>query len=39
MPTRSGEVDQYPEAAFNLVGTIDDAIAKGEEMLKNANVN
>ena len=34
-----GEVDQYPEAAFNLVGTIDDAIAKGEEMLKNANVN
>jgi F-type H+-transporting ATPase subunit beta len=34
-----GEVDQYPEAAFNLVGTIDDAIAKGEEMLKNANAN
>ena len=32
-----GEVDQYPEAAFNLVGTIDDAIAKGEELLKNAN--
>lgn len=31
-----GEVDQYPEAAFNLVGTIDEAIAKGEEMLKNA---
>ena len=30
-----GEVDQYPEAAFNLVGTIDEAIAKGEEMLKN----
>ena len=29
-----GEVDQYPEAAFNLVGTIDEAIAKGEEMLK-----
>ena len=29
-----GEVDQYPEAAFNLVGTIDDAIAKGEELLK-----
>ncbi len=32
-----GEVDQYPEAAFNLVGTIDDAIAKGEEMLNNIN--
>ncbi|MBQ0129602.1 MAG: F0F1 ATP synthase subunit beta [Bacteroidales bacterium] len=31
-----GEVDQYPEAAFNLVGTIDEAIAKGEEMLKQA---
>ena len=28
-----GEVDQYPEAAFNLVGNIDDAIAKGEKML------
>jgi F-type H+-transporting ATPase subunit beta len=28
-----GEVDQYPEAAFNLVGTIDQAIAKGEKML------
>ena len=23
-----GEVDEYPEAAFNLVGTIDDAIEK-----------
>ena len=32
-----GEVDQYPEAAFNLVGTIDDAIAKGEELLKGAS--
>ncbi len=31
-----GEVDKYPEAAFNLVGTIEDAIAKGEEMLKQA---
>jgi F-type H+-transporting ATPase subunit beta len=28
-----GEVDQYPEAAFNLVGTIDEAIAKGQKML------
>ena len=29
-----GECDQYPEAAFNLVGTIDEAIAKGEQLLK-----
>jgi F-type H+-transporting ATPase subunit beta len=29
-----GEVDQYPEAAFNLVGSIEDAIEKGEKMLK-----
>ncbi|MEA2043362.1 MAG: F0F1 ATP synthase subunit beta [Bacteroidota bacterium] len=29
-----GEVDKYPEAAFNLVGTIDDAIKKGEKLLK-----
>jgi F-type H+-transporting ATPase subunit beta len=29
-----GEVDQYPEAAFNLVGTIDQAIEKGEKILK-----
>ncbi|MFA8450294.1 MAG: F0F1 ATP synthase subunit beta [Bacteroidales bacterium] len=29
-----GEVDKYPEAAFNLVGTIEEAIAKGEKMLK-----
>jgi len=32
-----GEVDQYPEAAFNLVGTIEEAIAKGEKMLAEAN--
>ncbi|GHU85593.1 ATP synthase subunit beta [Bacteroidia bacterium] len=31
-----GEVDKYPEAAFNLVGTIEDAIEKGEKMLANA---
>ncbi len=31
-----GKVDQYPEAAFNLVGTIEEAIAKGEELLKQA---
>jgi len=28
-----GEVDHLPEAAFNLCGTIEDAIAKGERML------
>ena len=27
-----GEVDEYPEAAFNLVGSIDDAIEKGKQM-------
>lgn len=31
-----GEVDKYPEAAFNLVGTIEEAIEKGEKMLANA---
>ena len=29
----NGEVDQYPEAAFNLVGTIEEAIEKGEKMV------
>ncbi len=33
----NGEVDQYPEAAFNLVGTIDDAIEKGKKLLAEAN--
>ena len=28
-----GEVDEYPEAAFNLVGTIEDAIEKGKKLL------
>ena len=28
-----GEVDQYPEAAFSMVGTIEQAIAKGEKIL------
>lgn len=32
----NGEVDQYPEAAFNLQGTIDDAIEKGKKMLAEA---
>lgn len=31
-----GEVDKYPEAAFNLVGTIEDAIKKGDKMLAEA---
>lgn len=31
-----GELDHLPEAAFNLVGTIEDAIAKGEKMLAEA---
>jgi F-type H+-transporting ATPase subunit beta len=31
-----GEVDEYPEAAFNLVGTIDDAIEKGKKMQQTA---
>ncbi|NNE25496.1 MAG: F0F1 ATP synthase subunit beta, partial [Saprospiraceae bacterium] len=31
-----GEVDEYPEAAFNLVGSIDDAIAKGKKLLEEA---
>lgn len=28
-----GEVDEYPEAAFNLVGTIEEAIDKGKKMM------
>ena len=28
-----GAVDEYPEAAFNLVGTIEDAVAKGKKMM------
>ncbi|MFD1257016.1 F0F1 ATP synthase subunit beta [Mucilaginibacter terrae] len=32
-----GEVDQYPEAAFNLVGGIEDAIEKGKKLLAEAN--
>jgi F-type H+-transporting ATPase subunit beta len=28
-----GEVDDYPEAAFNLVGTLEDAIEKGKKMM------
>ena len=31
-----GEIDQYPEAAFNLRGSIQDAIDAGEKMLAEA---
>ena len=35
-----GKVDKYPESAFNLVGTIEQAIEKGEKMLAEAeNLN
>lgn len=32
-----GEVDMYPEAAFNLVGTIEEAIEKGKRMISEAS--
>jgi F-type H+-transporting ATPase subunit beta len=32
-----GEVDEYPEAAFNLVGSIDEAIEKGKKLLASAS--
>jgi F-type H+-transporting ATPase subunit beta len=32
----AGEVDEYPEAAFNLVGSIEEAIEKGKKMLESA---
>ncbi|HZX74604.1 MAG TPA: F0F1 ATP synthase subunit beta, partial [Cyclobacteriaceae bacterium] len=31
-----GHYDYLPEAAFNLVGTIDDAVAKGEKLMAEA---
>ncbi len=31
-----GEVDDYPEAAFNLVGTLEDAMEKGKKMIAQA---
>ncbi|MDA3615368.1 F0F1 ATP synthase subunit beta [Polluticaenibacter yanchengensis] len=31
-----GEVDGYPEAAFNLVGTLEDAIEKGKKLIAEA---
>ncbi|MBS1611579.1 MAG: F0F1 ATP synthase subunit beta [Bacteroidetes bacterium] len=33
----AGEVDKYPEAAFNLVGSIEEAIEKGEKLLAEAS--
>jgi F-type H+/Na+-transporting ATPase subunit beta len=30
----NGEVDEYPEAAFSLVGTIEEAIEKGKNILR-----
>jgi F-type H+/Na+-transporting ATPase subunit beta len=33
----AGTYDHLPEAAFNLVGTIEDAIAKGEKLMAEAN--
>ena len=32
-----GEVDEYPEAAFNLVGGIEEAIEKGKKMIAEAS--
>jgi F-type H+-transporting ATPase subunit beta len=32
----NGDVDEYPESAFNMVGTIEDAIAKGKKLLEEA---
>jgi len=32
-----GEVDEYPETAFNLKGNIEEVIAAGKEMLKQSN--
>jgi len=31
-----GEVDKYPEASFLMVGTIEEAIEKGEKLLAEA---
>jgi F-type H+/Na+-transporting ATPase subunit beta len=34
-----GEVDKYPESAFNLVGTIEEAIEKGNKLLNENTIN
>jgi F-type H+/Na+-transporting ATPase subunit beta len=33
----AGKYDHLPEAAFNLVGTIEDAVVKGEKLMAEAN--
>jgi F-type H+/Na+-transporting ATPase subunit beta len=33
----NGDVDSYPEAAFHMVGTIEEAIAKGEKLIAQAS--
>ncbi|MDI9357619.1 MAG: F0F1 ATP synthase subunit beta [Phycisphaerales bacterium] len=33
----NGEVDEYPEVAFNLVGTLEEAIEKGKKIIAQAN--
>ena len=33
-----GEVDEYPEAAFYNVGTIDEAVRKAEQLQKEASL-
>ncbi|MCK9448869.1 MAG: F0F1 ATP synthase subunit beta [Bacteroidales bacterium] len=33
-----GEVDEYPEAAFNLVGTIEEAIEKGKRLMAESEI-
>ena len=35
-PAHAAANDKYPEAAFNLVGNIDDAIEKGKKLLAQA---
>jgi len=32
----AGDYDHLPEAAFNLVGTIEDAVVKGERLIAEA---
>ncbi len=34
-----GEVDEYPETAFNLVGTIEEAIEKGKKLMTESKEN
>jgi len=35
----NGEVDEYPEAAFHMVGTIEEAIEKGKKLIAQAEGN